>query len=108
LTKLLNVRSELSQTLHVQSAAGGEPIALHALRSVDDPSETCGLELSTVIVGDLDHHSASHRARNLGHLLWRKALRPIRSATSVTHQIKRWLAIAADPNRMFATVAPED
>jgi hypothetical protein len=51
LAKLLNLRSELSQTLRVQRAAGGEPIALHALRSVYDPSETCGLGLSTVIVG---------------------------------------------------------
>lgn len=51
LPELLNLRRELSQTLRVQGAARSEPIALHVLRSVDDPPETCGLELSTVTVG---------------------------------------------------------
>ena len=51
LAKLFNRRSELSQTLRLQRTARGEPIALHALRGVDDPPETRGLKFSTVMGG---------------------------------------------------------
>ena len=41
---------EATAQRYPERATRSEPITLHPLRSVDDPSETRGLELSTAIV----------------------------------------------------------
>jgi hypothetical protein len=87
----------------VRHSTAGEALAIVRLElesplACDVPEMRGHSSQAVSTTRDFHHYlgRAPNRTGDLRHLFWRETLGPAGSATSVTHQVKRWLAIAAD------------